>query len=159
MNKILQGEKEGAVISRAVKDLFFIISTAYTLRTLLLRFVTKKYLKVTLQLLIWTFFDLLTVIPPLLMHRKSFAVQDTPESFLEEQNDPTTSDINMSEQVQLSDADIKWALEPFDIDKDYEFASILRETQALVNRRTRASRKVTPTSPLQNSSLDARDQL
>ena len=72
MKKILKGEKDDAVVSKAVKDLFFIIATAYTLRTLLLKFVGQKYLLVTMQLLVWTFFDVLTVIPPIVMHRKSF---------------------------------------------------------------------------------------
>ena len=139
MKKVLKGEKDEAVVSTAVKDLFFIIATAYTLRTLLLKFVGQKYLLVTLQLLVWTFFDVLTVIPPLVMHRKSFnPTLQKGNSFLEE-NDPK---VNTSGEPLVEVEDVEtMALEPYEVDEDYEFASILRETNVIVERRTRLSRQ------------------
>jgi hypothetical protein len=77
----------------------------------LIELVSKEFLKVTLQLVMWTFFDVLTVIPPMLMHRKSFgAIQKVP-----------VEQVNKSDE--LLDGDNERG-----VDGEYEFAEVIRET-------------------------------
>lgn len=79
----LAGHNQMQEVSRNITTLFFITLVAYILRTLFLygqgqyyRFIKSQFLRLELEMTVWSILDFMTIVPNLILHWRNFRKKD-----------------------------------------------------------------------------------